>query len=441
MARPLPPEVRGYELLPHLLQPLNFLLAARAKYGDVYMLRLGPKTVLVFNHPRHVHQLYYAHSQRYRKQGDLQTPLRAVLKESLVTSDDALWLTQRRQLQPSFQTQVIRELTATMVHTGQEVLATWDRQAARDNPPPFALFRALDQLALRLTARVLLGADPDEAKALSLINALAATHDYFNVGLGIALTQAPPGWPIPGRGAYQRQLRQIETLILSLLARSTRTPNLLARFAAQHPTAPALDALAVTLFISGYETTAALLKWLFYLLASHPPVLSQVQTEVAEVLGQRAPQFADLPSLPYTHQVIQETLRLYPPGWRLTRTALEEDEVDGFRVPARATTMIATYALHRHPALWPNPHRFEPHRFAPDAPRPTKFAWIPFGAGPRQCIGEDLALTEVQLLLVLFIQKYHFSSEVSRPFPRVRLATTLSPAEDLIVRLRPRPPA
>ena len=163
----------------------------------------------------------------------------------------------------------------------------------------------------------------------------------------------------------------------------------------------------ITIFIAGHETTARLLTWVFYLLDRHPEVEARLRGELTVALGGRTPTMADLPNLACTRRVVDETLRLYPPVWITNRQALAEDGVMGYRIPAGALVSISPYAAHRHPAFWTDPERFDPERFSPEqAAGRHRFAYLPFGGGPRQCIGNTFALTEAVLVLATVAQRY-----------------------------------
>jgi cytochrome P450 len=163
----------------------------------------------------------------------------------------------------------------------------------------------------------------------------------------------------------------------------------------------------VTLFIAGNETAALTMTWLMYLLDRHPDAQAKVRAEAAEVLGGRIPSYDDLPRLKYSKMVIQEALRLYPPSWMLPRVAVAEDEIDGYRIPAGATLLVSQYLMHRDPALWDRPEVFDPERFRPEkAEKRPRYAFMPFGVGPRFCIGDQFAIMEAQLLLAMMVQRF-----------------------------------
>ena len=167
---------------------------------------------------------------------------------------------------------------------------------------------------------------------------------------------------------------------------------------------------AITIFAAGHETSANGLAWTLYLLAQHPEMLRKVKAEVQRVLGDGLPQFEDLRNLSYTRQVVEEGMRLYPPAWAIGREAVETDEILGQTIPAKSILFLSIYALHRHPQLWTDPNRFDPDRFAPEqAKERSRWHYLPFGAGPRMCIGNNFALMEMQLLLALLVRQFNFT--------------------------------
>jgi cytochrome P450 len=174
--------------------------------------------------------------------------------------------------------------------------------------------------------------------------------------------------------------------------------------------------LTITLVFAGHETTAVALTWTCYLLAGHAEAVGRLQREVATVLAGRVPTVADLPHLPYTRMVIEEALRLYPLAWMLARAARTDDVLGGCPIPAHTTVLLSPYLTHRHPAIWPDPERFDPERFAPHlvAPRPPG-AYFPFAAGLRVCLGASFAMLEAQLIVAQVSQAYRFDVVPGQP--------------------------
>jgi cytochrome P450 len=187
----------------------------------------------------------------------------------------------------------------------------------------------------------------------------------------------------------------------------------------------------MTLLFAGHETTSNLLAWTWYLLASHPEVEQRLRAELDEVLGGRLPTVEDLANLPYGYRVLEETLRLYPPAWSLARKALVDDDIGGYVLPASTIILMSPYVTHRHPAFWEEPERFDPDRFTPErvAVR-SRYAYFPFGGGPRQCIGNTFALMEAHLILATVAQRYRLRLVPDHPVEPQALLT-LRPRDGL----------
>jgi cytochrome P450 len=163
----------------------------------------------------------------------------------------------------------------------------------------------------------------------------------------------------------------------------------------------------MTLLLAGHETTSTALSWTLYLLSKHAEVRERLEAEVDAVLGDRTPSMEDLPDLPYANRVLQESMRLYPPAWGLARWCHEADEVGGYYLPPNSSVTLSPFLTHRHPDFWPEPERFDPERFAPEQEKGRpRFAYIPFGGGPRLCIGNQFAMTEAMIILVTIVQRY-----------------------------------
>ncbi|MFQ5656411.1 MAG: cytochrome P450, partial [Candidatus Methylomirabilales bacterium] len=195
----------------------------------------------------------------------------------------------------------------------------------------------------------------------------------------------------------------------------------------------------MTLFVAGHEPTATALAWTWYLLLKHPGVEQQLQTELATVLGGRVPTSQDLPKLTYTRMVIDEAMRLYPPTWITARTPIQDDEIGGYHIPANSVVLLSPYVTHRHPAFWEEPDVFDPTRFTPGrvAGR-SRYAYFPFGGGPRMCMGKGFALTEALLIVAMVAQAYRLHLVPGHPIgPQPMIA--LRPRHGVLVTLEERP--
>jgi cytochrome P450 len=180
----------------------------------------------------------------------------------------------------------------------------------------------------------------------------------------------------------------------------------------------------MSLLVAGHETTANTLSWLWYLLAQHPAMVAKIEAEVDGVLDGRFPTISDFPRLKYSNKVIKESMRLYPSAWSISRRALADDNIGGYHIPAGAIVALSPYTLQRHPTFWPEPETFDPERFAPEQEvRRHRYAYIPFGAGARKCIGDQLALMESIIILPMTLQKFRLQLVPNHPIEEHALVT------------------
>ena len=442
------PQTRGLPLvgsLPGLLKdPFGFLIRAREAYGDLYFLNLGLTKVAVLNHPRQIQQVFVDNAQNYRKGGAMWDAIRVLLGNGLVVSEGAFWLRQRRMMQPQFHRQRVAALTDLMVSAMSEAYDTWEPSATG---VPFNLAPAFNHLTMKVITRTLFGMGLSAQEMDQVAEALTYAVDYI---LKAMVLNALPAWmPVPGRKQYQQAIAQIDESVYRIIASSREKSG-----AENHLLAMLLDAVdeetgegmtdqqlrdeVTTLFLAGYETTSLALSWAFDYLVRRPEMMQKLQAEVDTVLGDRLPTFADLPKLPYARMVLQETLRLRPSAWQVMRTAVADDEIDGYRIPAGTNLLALIYLCHHHPAEWPNQEEFDPERFLPGRSEGRhKLAWMPFGAGQRMCIGRDFALMEGQLALAMAVQRYRIAQSAEHP-AQPQLSATLRPKGGVVVKLEKR---
>lgn len=423
--------------LPALLrQQAEFFPRARMRHGDVYRLRLGPLSMIVVNHPRHVQHVLRDRSAKYGKGGALWDSLRTLLGNGLGVSEGDYWMRQRRMMQPHFHRERLDELVSVMVDAIDDELEVWDIAARKGSP--LDAMRAVSPLVMKLIARALLGSDINREE-IALVTA-RATFAINYVFRGIVAQELPAWVPVPGRRRYQQALRDMDAVLLKLIERSERRrqragdsggllPMLVSMVdpeTGQRMTASQLRDEVVNLFLGGYETTAVGLAWTLQLLLHEPAVMAELRAEVDSVVGRSRPDASHLAKLSYTRMVFQEALRVRPPLWWLVRVAVVDDEIDGFHVPAGTFVLAPTYAIHRHPECWEDPDRFDPWRFTPErAASRHKLAWVPFGTGQRQCIGSTFALAEAQLVLARLVQRYTFAAGAPRRTAVPALSMTL----------------
>lgn len=419
--RTLPPGPKGHPILgclPDLQRDrLAFVVDVARRYGSVARFRLGAWTMFQVSDASAIQHVLQDNHRNYSKQSVGFRTIRWVAGNGLFTSDGDFWLRQRRLMQPAFHRQRIAGFGQLMTGVAQATLERWEPFARSGQPVDVG--HEMMRLTLDVVTRALFRTSVPNANALG---------DAITVLLGDVTFRFDRPWypapwqvPIARNRRFQQALHTVDRIVQEIIetrhqprVTDVTTPDLLDMLMAARDeetgggmTDQQLRDEVVTLMIAGHETTANALTWTFYLLSKYPDAARQLRAELSRVLGGRIPTVADLPQLRYTRQVIEETLRLYPPVWITNRKASNDDEIAGYRIPAGADLSVSPYVVHRDPAVWENPEGFDPDRFRPEraAGRPH-YAYIPFGGGPRLCIGQGFAMTEAILVLASIAQRY-----------------------------------
>lgn len=388
---------------------LALMTTAALEYGDAVRMRIGPKTLYFFNHPDHAKHVLADNSASYHKGIGLVQARRA-LGDGLLTSEGELWRKQRDVVQPAFQHKRIARQAGAIAEEAAGLVARLRAHAAGR---PVDVVQEMTRLTLGVLGRTLLDADISGFGAVG--HSFEAVQDQAMFEM-VTLSAVPTWIPLPKQVRFRRARRELHRVtdqlvmldrapgedggagddVVSRLMLSTRAETD-GRVRRQR-----MDDELVTLLLAGHETTASTLSWAFYLIDRHPDVRERLHAEAADVLGDRLPVYEDLHRLTYTSMVLEEVMRLYPPVWILTRQAQQDDTVGGYHVPAGSDVLICPYTLHRHPSFWEDPGRFDPGRFdkSLSSERP-RYAYIPFGAGPRFCVGNHLGLMEATFALAL----------------------------------------
>ena len=429
------PGPRGYPLLgilPQMRQdPLQCLMEAACRYGGVVSLPLGPKRAYLMAHPDSIKHVLQDNHRNYRKDRRIDK-LKPLLGNGLFMSEGAFWYRQRRLMQPAFHRQRIAALATAMVEAIEEMLQHWRAYAERGTAIDIAA--EMMQLTLNIIGKTMFGADISLEEAQSV---------------GWALPTVLAHLKHPHRREFQHALQTLNQIVFRIIDQRRRDGTaredllaLLLDARDEETGAPMSDTQlrdeVMTIFLAGHETTATALTWTWYLLATHPEEEERLHKEIAGVLGGRTPTFQDLSSLPLTRMVIEEAMRLYPPIWLTSRIAVADDHIGGYAIPANAVIFLSPYVMHRHPDFWDHPTRFDPERFLPErvAARP-RYAYFPFLGGPRQCIGNNFALIEAQLIVALITRSYQLrltSTAPVDPHP----GHTLRPRQPILMLLHPR---
>jgi cytochrome P450 len=364
----------------------------------------------LINKPEYIEHVLLTNHANYSKSHFLRRMLGPIFGNGLLTSEDELWRRQRRIAAPAFHNKRIAEFVDTFSSCTQAMLGRW-----RTRTQPFDVAAEMMALTLDIIARTMFSADVSgEVEAVRRLMEIVVTMRPSILDL-----LGFPEW-LPRRQppAYGRAIAEFEALVAGFLAQRRadgidRGDLLSMLLAARDPETGTgmsdkqLRDEILTIFLAGHETTANALSWIWYLLAQNPAAEARLHDELDRVLGGRMPTYGDLAELKWTRMVIEEAMRLYPPAHTIARTALGEDRIGGVRVPAGAIITISIYMTHRNPNLWTDPERFDPERFAPaEAARRHRFAYLPFGGGPRICIGNSFALAETQVIVAAVAQHY-----------------------------------
>lgn len=397
-----------------LRDPLEFQMRAREKFGDVFRFRIGPVVVHFLYHPEHVRRVLSENQKNYVR-GWHYGLMRRVFGANLTVSEGPFWLRQRRLAQPAFNRQRLPEYAKVMVDAANQLVSRW-REMSRDNTAIEAR-REMSRVTLATTSRTLFDRDASR-DADEVGQAFAVLGQYFEYRFNHPIS-APPSWvPTPTNRRFRWAVSTINNIVREIVRERMRDEadhgDLLSMLiqarddeTGQRMTEDELRAEVVNFLLAGYETTATALTWTWYLLASHAEVRERVREEVRVVVGDRLPTAADAPQLNFTRTVIQETMRLYPPVWIMPRQVVANDEIRGFRIPKRSTVFLCPYVTHRHPDFWDKPEVFAPDRFtAEHSAGRFKEAYFPFLSGPHQCIGNEFAMLEMQLVIARVLQEF-----------------------------------
>jgi cytochrome P450 len=426
---------------------LTYMQTIADQYSPLVEVRFGPVKQFVITAPELAQQVLQSNSRNYMKEQFFMQFTRLALTsgDNLFTSDGDYWLKQRRIMQPMFHRKQIAHFGEVINRETSKLLDRWATTVNQDQPVDIA--DALMQLTMQIIGYTMLNVDIEhEQRALHEAYAFVSSDIVARSANPLAL----PLWvPTTNNRRFTSALATIHQALRQIIQRRQQqtAPQhdlldmlIAARYeesGGQMSTPQLLDEL-FGIVSAGHETTSMALMWAFYLLAQHPEVEEKLHAEVDKVLAGCIPTVKDLTQLPYTRMVIQETLRLYPPAYVTTRQAVNADTMNGYPIRAGAKLIVNIYGLQRHRDYWTDPQRFAPERFAPENEAAlTKFAYLPFGAGPRKCIGEPLAMMEAQLILAAITQRYRLELVQERPV-QPEAAFVLRAKDGLWMRLRAR---
>jgi cytochrome P450 len=405
-------------------------------YGDISFWRFLNISSYFFAHPNEVESVLVTKHRSFIKGiGTRANP--EIFGNGLLTSEGEFWLRQRRLSQPAFHRTRIATYADIMAREAERMLNGWRDGEELD------IHREMMRTTLAIATRTLFGVDLGPQMPV-IAEALDA---FIRQNAGVSVWQLILKLPTLKRWRYLRGVRALDEIVYGIIRKrraSDMGNDLLSDLLRSQDTDGSamtdqqLRDEVMTMLLAGHETTALALSWAWFLLASHPVAQEKLHHEVDQVLAGRLPTAADAALLPFTNNVVKETIRLYPPAWIITRMASEQVEIGGYVVPAGSNIIVSPWVTHRDGRFFPQPEQFRPERWSADREQATpKFAYFPFGGGPRICIGNSFALMEAAILLAAVAQRFQIDlvpEQTIEPFASI----TLRPRSGVRVRLRQR---
>ena len=391
---------------------------------DIIAQRVLWRRTFIINEPGAIRHVLLDNAANYIKSEVTRRLLEPGLGRGLLTSEGETWRRHRRIMAPAFDPRSVVGYAPIMTEVTQALLAQWDAMPEGSEIDVAALMM---QATLHIISRAMFSSDSDE-----IVDVVESGVNRYQTAVrpGLLDLLHVPEWltrllsPQHTAGIFDEFDNKVDRLLTERgRAPDAEPKDLLARLIAARDaetgggmTPKEVRDQVVTIFMAGHETTSQALSWTWYLLSQHPAAEAKLHAELATVLDGRPPRYEDIANLRYTRMVIEESMRLYPPAHTFARQPSATDEILGHRIPAGAEVLIVPWLLHRKLSLWDSPDRFEPERFTPErtAARP-RFAYIPFGAGPRICIGAAFAMTEATLMLATIAQRYRLHLQPGHP--------------------------
>jgi cytochrome P450 len=439
-------------VFPAWRDPLGLFMDTHKTYGDVARFKFGPYDYYLVSDPEVVRHVLVDGAKSYTKSRNY-LGLKLVLGEGLLTSEGEFWRRQRKLAQPAFHKESMEGFARHMSQATRAMLGRWKKEdearasgASRGRDvgaaaPSFCIHEEMMRLTFRIVGLTLFSTDVDE-DAREVGQALTIAMHHAN-DWAESLWNFPQWVPTPKNVRFNRAMSTLDTLVYRIIEnrREAGVENgprdLLGMLMLAVSDEDAGDADArrmtnkqlrdevITLVLAGHETTANLLAWTFFALSKHPEIEEKIREEANRVLGGRDPALEDVPKLAYTKMVIEEALRLYPPAWAFERQSTAPDRLGAFDIEKGAIVGVAPYVIHRHPAHWENPEAFDPLRFLPErAATRARYAYLPFGGGPRTCIGNHFAMMEAQIILAMLVREHRIALDPSHEVgidPRITL--------------------
>ncbi|HET9130608.1 MAG TPA: cytochrome P450 [Terriglobia bacterium] len=391
-------------------EPLSFLQRLTRQYGDFVTFRMGGQHMFLANNPEYIREVLVTRNSNFAKGRALQRAKR-LLGQGLLTSEGELHRRQRLLVQPAFHRQRIASYGQVMVEHADRASSRWK------DGETFDIGHEMTRLTLGIVAKTLFDAEVD-SEADEIGEAMTCIMHMFNL-LMYPFAELIEKLPLPQVRRYERMRARLDTTIYRIIDERRRSGEdrgdllsiLLLAQDEEGDRGGMSDTQvrdeALTLFLAGHETTANTLTWTWYLLSQYPEVEKKLHEELDEKLRGRLPTFEDIPQLVYTEKVVAESIRLFPPAWAIGRRSLVDQVIGNYFVPADAIVLLSPYVTHRDARFFPNPSRFDPERWTPEAKESrSQYSYFPFGGGPRRCIGEGFAWAEAILVLATLASRW-----------------------------------
>lgn len=421
---PQPPAVPGHWLfgsgLDLALNPIEFLGKNSKKHGGIYRLTSRFKKLVVVQDPDLVKHILQDNNKNYIKSFGYDV-LGLLLGKGLLTSEGDFWRKQRRLAQPAFHRERLNALVNTMVACTKDYLDVLERKRGQE----VDMSKEMMHVTLHIVAKSLFGSNVTD-----IVEAVGREMDIAQE-LAIERISNPfklPMWiPTPGNLREKKSLDRLDKVMMDIIEKRRADPtpydDLLQMLmeakdedTGEQMSDRQLRDECMTIFLAGHETTALALTWLWYMAHQNPAELNKLRAEAEQVLQGRDPLMGDVMKLEYTRMTIEETMRLYPPAWVIGRRNVADDTIGGYHIPAPTNLLIPVYQIHRDPDIWDEPLVFNPERFRKDKIKEKhRFAYFPFGGGPRLCIGNNFALMEMQIVVVMLVTRFTFSLVPGHP--------------------------
>jgi cytochrome P450 len=422
--------------------PLFFINKYSTQYDGIFRIRTARfiEQIVIVTKPDYVKHILQDNNKNYQKSFGYKI-MKLLVGNGLLTSEGDFWRRQRRLAQPGFHRERLASFNQIMVDEINELLKAWNQLP---DGTEVNISKAMMEVTLKIVCKALFSTDVDDVTDTVSREFYVANESLIK--RIIDPVKIPLWIPTPHNLKEDQAYKAIQGIVQQLIEKrrksSERHDDLLAMLmeAKDEDTGEMMDNEqlkdeVVTLFLAGHETTAVALTWLFHCLDENREVEVKLLEEARNVLNGKDPELDDMRRLEYTRMVIDETMRLYPPAWIIGRNALEEDVIDGYRIPQNINTLIPVYQIHRNPEYWDEPLKFIPERFTKEKLKSYhKFVYFPFGGGPRLCIGNNFALMEMQLLVPMVVQQYQLRKPANFKFKQDPLIT-MRPNPDMMMQI------